>query len=152
MKAKMSEIIFDILAFLRATLLRFLQRDRGFEMGKLERLRAQREKKEEIARKARAEASDIAKREKTEEARLAKLDRSVATRRETQLLCTLGRAFMSLHSHSGQNASMMQRYLNGYISRDIDRDILRGTPYEVPEPSQYAEEPVYAQHEPTHHE
>jgi hypothetical protein len=119
-------------------------------MGKLERLRAQRQKKEAIAKQARADAADILRLEKAEEAQRAKEDRVAAKRRETQRLCTLGRAFMDLYSRSEANAVLMQRHLNGYISRDIDREILLGTLYAVPEPSRHEPEPSYVQHEPYH--
>jgi hypothetical protein len=62
---------------------------------------------------------------------LAALDR----KRETQLLCTLGRAWLALGEQSPGARGTMQRFLDGYISRTTDRAILAGTPWAVSAPA-----------------
>ena len=88
-----------------------------------ERLEAARRRE----REARAEAARI-RRELT----------ALSRRQEVQLLCTLGRAWMTLgERHAGFRESG-HRFLISYVTRDTDREILRGTPWEVPDPASHA--------------
>ena len=92
-----------------------------------EQLRELRKKQEAAvarARRARAAAGQ-----------LERAMRAASRRRETQLLCTLGRAWMSLGEQNPSFRTAGQRFLASYISRDTDRDILRATVWEIPEPS-----------------
>jgi hypothetical protein len=74
-----------------------------------------------------AKLARLRERERVIKRELAALDR----RRETQMLCTLGRAWLALGEQSPGARGTMQRFLDGYISRTTDRDILRGTPWAV---------------------
>ncbi len=81
--------------------------------------------------------------EKRARARVAQLKRGLvgASRRtEMQRLCTLGRALMTWSQSDERVMQAARRYLSGYITRDTDRAVLVGTPWEVP-PA-----PVAAQH------
>ena len=89
-----------------------------------ERLEAARKRE----RDARAEASRL-KRE------LAALSR----RQESQLLCTVGRAWLAWGERNEVFRAQAHRFLCGYITRETDREILRGTTWEVPEPASHAE-------------
>jgi hypothetical protein len=76
--------------------------------------------------------------EKRARARIAKLKRVSATmnrRAETQRLCTLGRAIMAWSAVDERVMASLRRWLAHYITRDADRDILLGTPWEVPTPA-----------------
>lgn len=73
--------------------------------------------------------------ERKARSRIAKLKRAsagVSRRAEMQRLCTLGRAVMVWSSADERFMQALRRYLNGYISRETDREILAGTPWEVP--------------------
>ncbi|WP_284943735.1 hypothetical protein [Acidisoma cladoniae] len=61
-------------------------------------------------------------------------------RRTTQRLCTLGRAWEAMADQSPNFRAAGQKFLGGYISRDTDREILIGTPWQLPEPSERGEE------------
>jgi hypothetical protein len=49
-----------------------------------------------------------------------------------QRLCTLGRALMAWSSVDERVMHALRRWLAGYVVRNTDRDILRGTPWKVP--------------------
>ena len=73
--------------------------------------------------------------EKRARARVAVLKRGLvgASRRaEMQRLCTLGRAAMAWSASDERVMLALRRYLSGYITRETDREILRGTPWDVP--------------------
>lgn len=73
-------------------------------------------------REARAEAS-----------RLRREMSALNRRRETQRLCVLGRAWESWAERTPGFADQAARYLSGYVSRDTDREALRGTRWQLPE-------------------
>jgi hypothetical protein len=82
--------------------------------------------------------------ERKARARIAKLKRasvSASRRAETQRLCTLGRALMTWSAADERVMAALRRYLANYISRDTDRDILAGTPWEVAAPPASPEAP-----------
>lgn len=94
---------------------------------KMERLRA----RVDAERKKRAE-SKAAEKEFLRQMRAeAAVETANKKRLETQRLCTLGRAWMSLSAKSERNQEFMQSFLSSYISRDTDRIALRGTLYAV---------------------
>lgn len=73
--------------------------------------------------------------EKRARARVAQLKRGLvgASRRaEMQRLCTLGRALMSWTQADERVMHAARRYLATYITRDTDRAVLAGTPWDVP--------------------
>jgi hypothetical protein len=98
----------------------FLRGILGMSADKIEVLQAQLARLRERERVSRNQADQI-KRE------LASMDR----KRETRLLCILGRAWLALGERNPGSRPPMQRFLDGYISRTTDRDILRGTPWAV---------------------
>jgi hypothetical protein len=64
-------------------------------------------------------------------------------RRETQILCTLGRAWVAWGERDERFRVAAQRWLAGYVSRPTDRAALTGTPWAVPEPeAQHADTPT----------
>ena len=72
--------------------------------------------------------------EKAARAKVARLKRTSATngkRRETQRLCTLGRAIMSWSSSDLRVGNAFKNYLSTYLNRPADLEILAGTPWEV---------------------
>ncbi|MFC7608955.1 hypothetical protein [Teichococcus aestuarii] len=61
-------------------------------------------------------------------------------RRETQILCTLGRAWLAWGERDERFRAAAQRWLAGYVSRPTDRAALASTPWALPEPdAQHAE-------------
>ena len=86
-------------------------------------LRAKLEAARQRERAARADA-----------ARLMREMKSADRRRETQLLCTLGRAWLALGERVPAFRDSGGRFLDGYITREADREILSGTAWEVSEP------------------
>ena len=81
--------------------------------------------------------------EKRARARVAQLRRGLAgasRRAEMQRLCTLGRAVSAWAESDERVMRAYRAHLVGYITRDTDKAILVGTPYDVtpapaPEPS-----------------
>lgn len=75
--------------------------------------------------------------ERKARARIARLKRTqagVSRRVEMQRLCTLGRAVTVWCQQNERVMSAFKSHLNGYISRETDKEALRGTPYAVSEP------------------
>ena len=68
-------------------------------------------------------------------ARRAQFRRQMAQaerRRETQRLCTLGRALVTLsEKNPGFHDNHLMPFLRSYISRDVDKDVLAGTRFDV---------------------
>lgn len=53
-------------------------------------------------------------------------------RREAQRLCTLGRALVTLSDRNPEwHDRNLMPFLRAYISRDVDRDVLSGTRFDV---------------------
>jgi hypothetical protein len=76
-------------------------------------------------------------------------------RRETQMLCTLGRAWLALGERNPNFREAGARFLAGYISRPADREALQGTSWELGESAQYAAalaEAVLTNHEEGAHD
>lgn len=74
-------------------------------------------------------------RERAARAEAARLKREMAAadrRRETQRLCTLGRAWLALGEQDAAFRSRGREWLAEYISRPGDREVLTGTPWELP--------------------
>jgi hypothetical protein len=81
-----------------------------------------------------AQLARLRERERVSRNQAAQIKREMASmerRRETQMLCSLGRAWLALGEQSPGARTTMQRFLDGYISRPTDREILRGTPWAV---------------------
>jgi hypothetical protein len=76
------------------------------------------------------------RRERESRAIAAKISREMAAldrRREAQRLCTLGRAWETWAEHTPSFRDAATKFLAGYLSRQTDIDIMRGTPWERPE-------------------
>ena len=87
-----------------------------------------------VALRARLEAARM--REKEARAAAARITREMMAadrRTETQRLCTLGRAWLAWGERNEAFRGQGQKFLAGYITRDADRVVLVGTPYELPE-------------------
>jgi hypothetical protein len=87
-----------------------------------------------ISLRARLAAAQA--RERAARADAARLRREMAAadrRRETQILCTLGRAWLAWGERDERFRAAAQRWLVGYVLRPTDRDALAGTPWAVPE-------------------
>ena len=73
-------------------------------------------------------------RERSARGAAARLKREMCAadrRLETQRLCILGRAWLTLGQRSPQFCESGSRFLESYITRDVDRVALRGTQWEV---------------------
>lgn len=94
-----------------------------------------------------AKLTRLRERERAIVAQASKLQREMAEmdrKRETQYLCTLGRAWIALGERSPEGTrATMQRFLDSYISRDADKEILSSTPWAVNVPAAQSE-PSYA--------
>ncbi|WP_284947144.1 hypothetical protein [Acidisoma cladoniae] len=85
-----------------------------------------------LALRARQDAALLrARNARTAVSRFERQMAALSRRQTTQRLCTLGRAWLALGDASPNFQSVGQRFLNSYISRETDRDILRGTPWEI---------------------
>lgn len=80
-------------------------------------------------------AQDAEKRARARIARLKRASAGASRRAEMQRLCTLGRALMTWTQADERVMHAARRYLATYITRDTDRAILAGTPWEVPAPA-----------------
>lgn len=86
-------------------------------------------------RKLRERLAAAQARERTARADAARLRREMLAldrRRETQRLCTLGRAFEAWGAGDERFRGAAVRFLAGYISRPVDREVFAGTPWELP--------------------
>lgn len=93
------------------------------------------------ARLAAAQARERAAR--ADAARLRREMTAADRRREVQILCTLGRAWLAWGERDERFRAAAQRWLAGYITRPTDRAALAGTPWAVPEPeAQHADAPA----------
>lgn len=91
----------------------------------IELLQAKLVRLRERERASRMEASKIVR-------EMAQMDR----KREAQMLITLGRAWIALGERSSDSTrASMQRFLDGYISRETDREVLKSTPWAVNAPT-----------------
>lgn len=94
-----------------------------------------------------AKLAKLLERERAITAQASKLKKEMATmdrKRETQYLCTLGRAWIALGERSPEGTrATMRRFLDSYISRDADKEILASTPWAVSVPAAQSE-PSYA--------
>jgi hypothetical protein len=89
---------------------------------------------DEIARRIDA-ARQAEKRARAKIAKLNRVSKSSARRRETQLLCTLGRTIMSWSRDNEKVMTALRVYMSNYINRDTDFDILDGTAWAVERPA-----------------
>jgi hypothetical protein len=86
----------------------------------------------------RARLDRLREREYASRAQALKIVREMQTldrKRETRLLCTLGRAWFALAEQSPGTRTTMQRFLDSYISREADREILQHTAWAVTSPA-----------------
>lgn len=93
--------------------------------------------------RARLEAARA--REKAARAEAARIAREMAAadrRRETQRLCVLGRAWLAWAERNEAFRSQAGRFLAGYVTRETDREALRGSPFDLPSPAEHAEAPA----------
>lgn len=67
-------------------------------------------------------------------ARLRREMQALDRRRETQRLCTLGRAWEAWGASDERVRGAALRWLRGYVTRDTDRAVLSGTPWDVTVP------------------
>ena len=92
---------------------------------------------EETIESLRARIEAARKRERDARAAAARLAREMSAlnrRRETQRLCTLGRAWGAYADAHGRSDEMLA-FLNNYISRQTDVDALDGSRWAVPNAS-----------------
>lgn len=65
------------------------------------------------------------------EARILREMQAADRRRETQMLCTLGRAMLTMGERSPAFLEQARNFLSGYITREVDREVLVGTPFKL---------------------
>lgn len=88
----------------------------------------------DLLRDRLAAAQKKEKAARAEAARIRREMKGADRRRETQRLCTLGRAWLALGERSPGYREPMLKFLGDYIIRDSDREILTGTTWELPAP------------------